>query len=227
MWFSTKSSPLKSTFYHRLSSEGEESRVHREDVGTPSLSSQRSAWRDMTTYSFIIILSISLVILSILHLKLIRESSPPPRLTCGNSVEEAQQAGCSFDRLTKSWLHPGCPRPYDEDFVKYPSRHNMSEWRYWTDLTLSKEITDEDIAAGADRPQEETRWIGTARMHLVHCAFGLMRRSDALHDGKRLDYATRPLSHTKHCIKLLLESAMLAPGIDKPIVSGTAILGAC
>jgi hypothetical protein len=105
---------------------------------------------------------------------------------------------------------------------------NMTEWKYWTDLTATKEITDEDMAAFAGtKPARQNLWVSTMRMHLVHCAFGLKRRAELIDAGERVDLATAPLDHTHHCIDLLLETAMHAPDIDLPLAEGHVIFGAC
>ncbi|TRX92274.1 hypothetical protein FHL15_006889 [Xylaria flabelliformis] len=176
----------------------------------------------------IIALAVSLITVSTLYIQLLRQHAPRPLLTCGESVEEAQQAGCSFDRLTKTWLPAACPRHYEEQFVQYPSKLNISEWKYWTDLSATEEITDDDMALLAETKARSTAsWVSTLRMHIAHCAFGLMRRSDLSDAGERIDLATAPLDHTHHCIELLLEAAMLAPGIDAPLAQGSVIFGAC
>ncbi|KAI1182755.1 hypothetical protein F5B17DRAFT_419072 [Nemania serpens] len=223
---------IRATNYHEVRLSEEKSRLHHDgnDHTPPTqLAPRQSNWRTFILSSIIVALTICLITVSAMYLRLLSDQEAiRPRLTCGYSIKEAREAGCSFDRLTKSWLHPSCPRPYDDEFVEYPSTLNMSSgWRYWTDSRQTKEITDEDMALSAEKPQSETTWVSTARMHLAHCAFGLLRRADAHHTGVRLDYAMIHLDHAKHCIRLLLESAMLAPGIDVPVAQGTAILGAC
>ncbi|KAI1268373.1 hypothetical protein F5Y18DRAFT_226888 [Xylariaceae sp. FL1019] len=221
----------RATKYHDIRLSEEKSHFHdNEDDDTRSTKPvPRQSWKTFILASIIVGLTTCLITISTMYLRLLSgHEAPRSRLTCGHSIKEAQEAGCSFDHLTKSWLNPGCPRPYDDEFVDYPLTLNMSSgWRYWTDTRQIQEITDEDMALSADKPQNETRWVSTARMHLAHCAFGLLRRVDAHHAGARLDYATIHLDHAKHCIRLLLESAMMAPNIDEPVAEGTAILGAC
>ncbi|KAI0147241.1 hypothetical protein GGR57DRAFT_477619 [Xylariaceae sp. FL1272] len=220
------------TKYHGIPLSEEKVHLHHvenEDAAPTQPTRRCSCRKTLMVSGIILALTIGLVTVSTLYRRLLSaHEAPRTRLTCGHSLKEAHEAGCSFDRLTKSWLNPGCPRPYDDEFVDYPKLLNMSSgWRYWTDTSQTQEITDEDMALSAEKPQNETKWVGTARMHLAHCAFGLLRRVDAHHAGARLDYATVHLDHAKHCIRLLLESAMLAPGLDVPVAQGTAILGAC
>ncbi|KAI1188575.1 hypothetical protein F5B17DRAFT_262952 [Nemania serpens] len=212
--------------YHRLGLPGEKSHSEGDEyTGGPS---QRPSWYTIIIHIAIVALTASFIIVSTLYLQLLRESAPRPLLTCGKSVAEARRAGCSFDILTKTWLPAACPRHYEQEFIRFPSSRNMTEWKYWSDLTVTKEITDEDMAAIAElRPGPKPLWVSTLRMHLAHCAFGLKRRSVAMDAGERVDLAMAPLSHTKHCIDMLLDAAMLAPGIDEPLAQGGVILGAC
>jgi hypothetical protein len=214
--------------YHRLhpSSEGEGSYTDVDEYLGQQL--KRPTCHAIIITSVVVPLAISLITVSTLYLQLLHDQAPRTLLTCGKSVKEAQEAGCSFDRLTKTWLPAACPRYYEEDFVRYPSTLNITEWRYWTDLSATEEITDDDMALFAGtKPGRETSWVSSLRMHIAHCAFGLMRRSYALDAGERIDLATLPLEHTRHCIELLLEAAMHAPGIDVPLAEGKVIFGAC
>ncbi|KAI8628053.1 hypothetical protein F5Y19DRAFT_439400 [Xylariaceae sp. FL1651] len=212
--------------YHRVPLSGE--KPHAENDEYVEEPSKRLAWHNIITYTAIIMLAVSLVTISTLYIQLLHQHAPRPLLTCGTSIEGARRAGCSFDRLTKTWLPAACPRYYEQEFVQFPSTANITEWKYWTDLTATKEITDEDMAGFAEtRPRQGNSWVSTMRMHLAHCAFGLMRRSSALDAGERIDLATVPLDHTNHCIELLLQAAMHAPGIDAPLAKGNVIFGAC
>jgi hypothetical protein len=218
---------IRQTAYHRLRlSEEKPNAEHDENAGA---SPKRPAWATIITYTVIVALAVSLATISTLYTRLLHQRAAPRQpLTCGTSVGEARRAGCSFDRLTKTWLRSECSRGYEQEFLQFPSTLNRTEWRYWTDATITQEITDEEMALVAQvQSRHETLWFSTVRMHLVHCAFGLKRRSDALAAGQRLDFATAPLDHAQHCIDLLLEYAMLAPGIDTALAGGGVIFGAC
>ncbi|KAI1120128.1 hypothetical protein F5Y10DRAFT_273385 [Nemania abortiva] len=180
-------------------------------------------------YLFMLILvGIAIGLLAIYTIGTPQTRASQTLLTCGSSIDEAKRGGCSFDVLTKTWLPEACPRYYEQEFADFPSTLNMTEWKYWTDLTTTEEITDETMAVFAEtKPRGQVSWVSTMRMHLAHCAFGLMRRSAALDAGERVDLATAPLDHTQHCIELLLDAAMRAPGIDAPLAQGKVIFGAC
>lgn len=219
------------TRYHRLPLSDNNEKSSTENDGERTRE-QQSKWLSPWNVIVAIIiaaLAVSLITVSTLYVQLLHQHAPRPLLTCGKSIEEAKQAGCSFDRLTKTWLPAACPRRYEEQFVQYPaSRLNMTEWKYWTDLSTTEEITDDDMALFAEtKHRGEVSWVSTLRMHIAHCAFGLMRRSDLTDAGERIDLATAPLDHTHHCIEMLLDAAMRAPGIDVPLAQGKVIFGAC
>lgn len=218
------------TKYHRLplSDNNEKSNTGNDGERAREQSNWLGPWNVIVTI-IIAVLAVSLITVSTLYVRLLHQNAPRPLLTCGKSIKEAKQAGCSFDRLTKTWLPAACPRRYEEQFVQYPSmRLNMTEWKYWTDLNTTEEITDDDMALFAEtKHRGEVSWVSTLRMHIAHCAFGLMRRSDLTDAGERIDLATAPLDHTHHCIEMLLDAAMRAPGIDVPLAQGKVIFGAC
>jgi hypothetical protein len=177
-------------------------------------------------------LAVSLTVVSTLYIQDIRHNNPAPLplLTCGNTIHEARQAGCPFDRLTKAWLPAECSRKYEEEFLEYPaSRLNMTDgWKYYEDTPDRAEVTDEDMALYAEtRPMGDMSWVSTTRMHLAHCAFVLMRRANADETGVRLDKTSDFASHAKHCLSMLLASAMKAPDIDIVQSEGQVGFGAC
>ncbi|KAI1117703.1 hypothetical protein F5Y14DRAFT_401573 [Nemania sp. NC0429] len=212
--------------YHRLLLPGEKSYGDGDEfTGGPP---KRPSWYTVILHIAIVALAVLFITVSTLYLQLLREGAPRPLLTCGKSVEEARRTGCSFDVLTKTWLPAACPRHYEQEFLQFPSTRNMTDWKYWSDAAATKEITDEEMALIAQfRPGPKPLWVSTMRMHLAHCAFGLMRRSVSMDAGERVDLAMAPLSHAKHCIEMLFDAAMLAPGIDEPLAQGGVIFGAC
>ncbi|KAI0107897.1 hypothetical protein GGR51DRAFT_548347 [Nemania sp. FL0031] len=147
------------------------------------------------------------------------------------SRHESKNAGCTFDRLTKAWLPAQCPRYYEEEYIQFPATLNLTNitgWHYWEDHATTKEITDEEMAFFAEtRPVGDMSWVSTNRMHLAHCAFVLMRRADAEEAGERMDATSEYIPHMKHCLQMLLNAAMKAPGIDKPLAEGQVGFGAC
>lgn len=192
----------------------------------------RSSWGTVIICAIAMTLAVSLTIVSTLYIQEIQydTSAPLPLLTCGTTIYEARQAGCSFDRLTKAWLPAECSRKYEKEFLEYPvSKLNMTAgWTYYEDTPDRPEVTDEDMALYAEtRPMGDMSWVSTTRMHLAHCAFVLMRRADADETGVRLDKTSEFASHAKHCLSMLLTSAMKAPDIDIVQSEGQVGFGAC
>ncbi|KAI0406433.1 hypothetical protein F4802DRAFT_557504 [Xylaria palmicola] len=217
---------IPSTKYHRLRLSEEKPSAENDEHAPEQLRCPASG--AIIAGIVILALAASLATVSTLYMRLLRQHAPRPLLTCGHSIEEARRAGCSFDRLTKTWLPATCPRHYEDEFIRYPSALNMTEWQYWTDVSATEAITDDNMALFAEtRPRHAISWVSSMRMHIAHCAFGLLRRSDSLAAGERIDLATEPLDHAHHCIGLLLEAAMRAPGIDVPLAQGKVIFGAC
>lgn len=192
-------------------------------------SSQRMFWRSAMAYIIITALAVSLTTISTLYIRLQHKHAVLPLLTCGTSVAEAEQAGCSFDRLTKAWLPAECSRKYEREFLEYPAAQlNMSQWRYYEDASAQVEITDAEMAIYAEtKASGEMSWVSTTRMHLAHCAFVMMRRADAYDTGKRMDHTTEFATHAKHCLSMLLHAAMKAPDIDIVQSKGEVGFGAC
>ncbi|KAI1172138.1 hypothetical protein F4777DRAFT_563010 [Nemania sp. FL0916] len=221
--------------YHRLRLSEERCLVGDDkdfsEEQEPHLPSRSLRWHQIALYTALAVLTILLVTISTLYIELLHRTSPRPQLTCGKTVAEAKEAGCSFDRLTKSWLPAECPRNYEEEYVQFPltlNMTNLTSWHYWDDADHGKEITDEEMALFAEtRPLHNMSWLSTARMHLAHCAFTLMRRADAEEAGKRMDATAEHLPHMKHCLQMLLDAAMKAPGIDRRTASGEVGFGAC
>ncbi|KAI1309801.1 heterokaryon incompatibility protein-domain-containing protein [Xylaria venustula] len=167
-----------STRYHRLSLSEGKSYAKSENAGEQPM---RPSFGPIFIGIVIVTLSVSLITVSTLYVRLLHQYAPRPLLTCGESIKEAQEAGCTFDRLTKTWLPSVCSRRYEQQFLEYPLTLNITDWKYWTDLSATEQITDDDMAVFAEtKSRHDSSWVSSMRMHLSHCAFGLLRRSDML-----------------------------------------------
>ena len=60
------------------------------------------------------------------------------------------------------------------------------------------------------------QYFTTNREHLAHCAFHLLRVSDALRDKVTYDFKVYAQHHNRHCAMMLLNASMQAPadGLD-------------
>jgi hypothetical protein len=94
-------------------------------------------------------LSISLVIISVLYLQLHALTIRPPRLDCGESVEEAVHKGCTFDQLIKTWLPQDCPRYGLEEHLSVAAvaeNETGGRWRYYRDREGAREVSITELA---------------------------------------------------------------------------------
>src|SRR4051812_2353235 len=94
----------------------------------------------------------------------------PPRLKCGNSVEEALALGCTFDPLSLAWLPSYFPRDVAHEFVE--AAGNGTKWRYWMDKEGAKELRGIDELA---RIAPKVLYWTTVREHMNHCVYMLLR----------------------------------------------------
>ena len=112
---------------------------------------------------------------------------------------EAVEMGCEFDPLLVAWLHKDCPRDGTEEFLQY--RDPSNPWKYWYDANGTYEIPDMNALA---RIGNGNLYYTTAREHLVHCAYLLVREHRVLARGGRLDGLTGSKKHGVHCAEYLL-----------------------
>lgn len=146
---------------------------------------------------------------------------------CGNSVEEAIIAGCTFDPLSVYWLPASCSRAGTEEFLHHASSwSNGSTWRYWTDREGEDEILDLPSRLG-------DLYYTTESEHMVHCAYMLHRLAAYVHDQAeglgeiKADDMTLDFNHSKHCISMMLNATKSSPTRDHINSFGKVQLGTC
>lgn len=145
--------------------------------------------------------------------------SPDNELHCGNSVEEAKSLGCTFDQLTMLWLPKECERTGNSEFIEF--LQSNSSWGYWTDEDRNETITDVSLYTDVDG-----FWTNQ-REHVAHCAFQFLRVYDAAKGRRIFDYKTWSEKHAHHCVMVLLNRAMSAPGIDEDMQWARVKFGTC
>ncbi|KAK3996619.1 hypothetical protein QBC44DRAFT_281490 [Cladorrhinum sp. PSN332] len=176
-----------------------------------------------------LVLAIALTVVSTMHLRLIRDTTPREIVDCGNSIQEAINKGCIFDELSKAWLSPVCPRTGTDEFLESSMRlGNQSAWKYWTDEQGTTELNFGQLSRRVqNNPGKKWSWVGTDREHMAHCAYLIIRLAYAHKTGARVDMLTANYMHTKHCTLMMLDRAMSAPGIDDKITRGDVRFGWC
>ncbi|KAI0153129.1 hypothetical protein GGR57DRAFT_467788 [Xylariaceae sp. FL1272] len=190
--------------------------------------SGRKSWALLISHIWILTTTIALIVASTAYFRLLRKTTRRPLLNCGTTVAEAEQLGCAFDSLTKTWLPKDCSRRFEQEYLDLPAKYNLGPWPFWDDLTMRNNITDDDIALYAEtKPLHTDVWVSSQRQHIVHCAYALMRRADAEAEGIRMDSTTENLPHMHHCLQSLLDAAMQAPHIDTLHSAGETGFGSC
>lgn len=134
----------------------------------------------------------------------------PHQFSCGESFDEAHQRGCTFDALTRSWLHPKCSLYGQQEFKESSKNSSTGSWQYWEDMGGLHHIGNYEALSYL--PAGSTYWM-TQEEHFHHCMWMLLRIHDAATTpGKRLDSRTSSPEHTMHCLEMLVEYASIGAG---------------
>lgn len=185
-------------------------------------------WPILLLYTTTAVLVVALVTVTSLYLRLAQVTLYQEQIGCGNTLEEARAAGCTFDILSKSWLRPECPRYGNEEYIAASKDYNISHWQYFTDPEGNTEFDHQKISFEVNnKPGETWSWAGTDREHMVHCAWIVLRLAHAYNKGDRVDTLSANFPHTKHCTLQLLHKAMLAPNIDEISTRGDIVFSSC
>ena len=128
-------------------------------------------------------------------------------VSCGKTIKEAREHGCTFDALTLTWLRPECSLHGQTEFIESAG---AEPWSYWQEkegalVELGGYETLADLAPG-------TRYLATYEQFLDHCMWILLRVHHALEYGERLDFKTISYEHSKDCLSLLLKDAKAGVG---------------
>lgn len=161
--------------------------------------------------------------LATIHLMTPVEHDSPKQFSCGETLDEAHQRGCTFDALTLSWLHPKCSIYGHQQFLEIPKNSSAGTWQYWKDEGGSQEIGNYEAVSML--PPRSRYWT-TQEQHLDHCKWMLARIHDAATTpGKRLDTKTASHEHTMHCLEVLVEAAKVGVGekLSSVIVHGETV----
>lgn len=176
----------------------------------------------------VLFLLLALITITTLHIQLLKRTAPPPRKHCGDSLQEANTLGCTFDNLVKAWLPPQCPRFGQVEFSQAGMEaNNGSAWRYYLDRAGTQELTVDEMAALAHKMEGGPRWWTTGREHMTHCTWMLIRIAYVLSTGDRKDLLVADFHHAKHCAMFMLDRALEGESIDEIRVQGNTVFGSC
>ncbi|TGJ81216.1 hypothetical protein E0Z10_g7540 [Xylaria hypoxylon] len=114
---------------------------------------------------------------------------------CPPDWKEAEEAGCVYDLVLSTWMHPRCFN--DEMHDKYKVILRDMDFKYWTEPEMINEIPLETVETG------EHAWVWTdGRFHHLHCAYALERIQAALmNEPIILDTICRNQDHLHHCLQ--------------------------
>lgn len=122
---------------------------------------------------------------------------PTPWLSCGNSTAAALAAGCVFDQMLSTWLHPHCASP-----SLLATTLAAEKYTFFEDEALTVAIPDEDARNG----RYPAHYVyARPDFHAKHCAYMWHRQVEAWVGGGWIDNESWQVKHTDHCIMTMLE----------------------
>ncbi|KAI1203432.1 hypothetical protein F5X97DRAFT_340614 [Nemania serpens] len=188
-----------------------------------------SVWQFLTLVSLI-----ALCTVATLHIRLRNEVAPRPHIGCGSTIEEARALQCKFDQLAKAWLPPSCPRYGLQEFLDAGYAFGGSntttigeQWLYWKDKYKTQPISIEELSLLATNGGAEAAYWMTAREHMTHCAWMLIRMAYVFAAGERRDLLVSNFPHAKHCALFMLDRGLEGPRVDEVTARGNVVYGSC
>lgn len=113
---------------------------------------------------------------------------------CSPNWQEAKEAGCVYDIILSTWMHPRC---FDKKlYDKYMDWLKTMDLKYWLEPEMINEVTFDVVVSG------EHGWIWTTgTYHHMHCSYVFDRILEAAkHQPKVLDSLSRNETHVNHCV---------------------------
>ncbi|KAI8623075.1 hypothetical protein F5Y19DRAFT_403899 [Xylariaceae sp. FL1651] len=194
--------------------------------------SRRSSCRPSIWQLLTLVLFVAFCSVAILHIQLRNKIAPQQRIDCGDSFEEAEANGCTFDQLIKAWLPPSCPRYGLEEYIDAGRESGnitgTPQWPYWKDQEKTQVITIDYLAHMATNDVDHAEmWYTTGREHMTHCAWMLIRMAYVYSHNERLDMLVSDFHHAKHCTLFLLDRGLESPNVDSVKTIGNTVFGGC
>jgi len=184
----------------------------------------------------IALLSVALIISATANLKIARcapEPLPiePERITCGITLEDALERGCTWDSLAKSWLPKECPRIGEPEYLELGDHvDERNSWIFYGDRDGKTRVEDISMMVSqnnSDFVTGESHWWATEGEHLTHCVYMLQRMAYDVYSGSRFDRLSQNYDHAVHCTEYLLAKARSSPTWDMITTQGNSVFGFC
>ncbi|KAI1351862.1 hypothetical protein F5Y01DRAFT_105213 [Xylaria sp. FL0043] len=114
---------------------------------------------------------------------------------CSPDWKEAEEAGCVYDLVLSTWLHPRCFN--EEMHQKYKVILREMNFKYWLEPEMINEIPLDAVETG------HHGWVWTdGRFHHLHCAYALERiQAAVMSEPLVLDTICRNQDHLHHCLQ--------------------------
>ncbi|KAI0431332.1 hypothetical protein F5Y09DRAFT_197251 [Xylaria sp. FL1042] len=114
---------------------------------------------------------------------------------CSPGWKEAEEAGCVYDLVLSTWMHPRCFN--EEMHEKYKVILREMNFKYWLEPEMINEIPLDAVETG------HHGWVWTdGRFHHLHCAYALERIQAAMtSEPIVLDTICRNQDHLHHCLQ--------------------------
>jgi hypothetical protein len=113
---------------------------------------------------------------------------------CSPEWAEAKEAGCVYDVVLSTWMHPRCFNY--ELYERYMDTLISMNLTYWLEPDMENEISFDVVVRG------EHGWIWTSgTFHHLHCSYVVDRILEASkRQPKILDTLCRDDKHIGHCV---------------------------
>lgn len=154
----------------------------------PDHSKLNVGWRKLSLAVMLGVVILVLTALSLAHVyRPLSRTETTMMKPCGETPEEAREAGCTFDVMMDEWLPAEC---YDEALTK--EFRQMKDWQFFADKNRTQRLSEKELSQSAKAHT-------TLDYHVAHCAFALRKFHRAIATGRQIELNVADVGHTDHC----------------------------
>lgn len=115
-------------------------------------------------------------------------------ISCGNSTQEAREAGCIYDILLNNWVPAQCA---DQEWID--EYMDDVSWGAFEDEAMTRRLSVEEMS-------EREFYYTSIRDHINHCAIMWKKQFTVLYEDRRyFDTVIASPGHTEHCAQYLMD----------------------